>query len=244
MLNTDWIRKRPIAHRGLHDRAKGIIENTRTGFERAITRNYAIECDLQISGDGKAMVFHDPELDRLTDETGPVNGRTAEELQKIPLLHTSDRMQTLEELLVQVNGKVPLFLELKSLRDGSPRLMEACLKTLANYKGLFGLMSFDPRFLLAAKRYGVQVVLGAVAMPDTEKFWSRPPPGGETTAPMLDLIDPDFLSYHAQSLPTDFSESFRQAKKPVISWTIKSVEEARQAYKNSDQITFEGFLPP
>jgi len=44
---------------GLHEAGAGVIENTRSAFEAAVAGNYAIECDLQISADGEAMVHHD-----------------------------------------------------------------------------------------------------------------------------------------------------------------------------------------
>jgi len=48
---------RPIAHRGLHDRASGVIENSRSAFEAAIARGFTIECDVQISSDGVPVIF-------------------------------------------------------------------------------------------------------------------------------------------------------------------------------------------
>ena len=43
---------RPIAHRGLHDRQAGVIENSRSAFDAAIAGRFAIECDLQLTSDG------------------------------------------------------------------------------------------------------------------------------------------------------------------------------------------------
>ena len=64
-----WLIERPIAHRGLHDSANGVIENTLRAAEAAIAGGFAIECDIQLSADGEAIVFHDETLDRLTDAT-------------------------------------------------------------------------------------------------------------------------------------------------------------------------------
>src|SRR4051794_2404055 len=61
----DWLTARPIAHRGLHDKAKGVIENTVSAALAAVDAGYAIECDVQLTGDGEAVVFHDFTLDRL-----------------------------------------------------------------------------------------------------------------------------------------------------------------------------------
>jgi enamine deaminase RidA (YjgF/YER057c/UK114 family) len=47
-----WLIERPIAHRGLHDARRGIVENTASAFAAAISGDYAIECDLQLSADG------------------------------------------------------------------------------------------------------------------------------------------------------------------------------------------------
>ena len=53
----DWLTARPIAHRGLHDEARGIIENTLDAAQAAIARGFAIECDVQLSADGEAIVL-------------------------------------------------------------------------------------------------------------------------------------------------------------------------------------------
>ena len=64
----DWL-KRPIAHRGLHDEAKGIVENSASAIEASIAKDYAVEVDLQCAAHGVPVVFHDRTLDRLTAET-------------------------------------------------------------------------------------------------------------------------------------------------------------------------------
>jgi glycerophosphoryl diester phosphodiesterase len=76
----DWLIARPVAHRGLHDAAAGVIENTPTAFAAAVAGNYAIECDLQLSADGEAMVFHDDTLERLTEGSGRLAAMPAAEL--------------------------------------------------------------------------------------------------------------------------------------------------------------------
>src|SRR5436190_10793123 len=129
----DWLVARPIAHRGLHAKSKGIIENTAGAFEAAIKGNYAIECDVQLTADGEAIVFHDDELDRLTEAKGPLKALTATDLKKLKLNATSDRMQTLAELLEQVDRRTTLVIELKSLWDGDAALAKRALQVLENY---------------------------------------------------------------------------------------------------------------
>ena len=80
-----WLTARPIAHRGLHDAERGIVENTLAAAEAAIAGGFAIECDVQPSADGEAFVFHDGTLDRLTDMQGPLNEMSAETIRRARL---------------------------------------------------------------------------------------------------------------------------------------------------------------
>ncbi len=75
----------PIAHRGLHDRARGVVENSRAAAEAAIAAGYGIELDVQLTADGEAMVFHDDAMPRLTGEPGLVRDYTAAALGRIAL---------------------------------------------------------------------------------------------------------------------------------------------------------------
>ena len=62
-----------IAHRG---GAAEHPENSMIAFEHAVNLGYrCIETDVRATRDGVAMVFHDENLDRLTDHTGPLVAR-------------------------------------------------------------------------------------------------------------------------------------------------------------------------
>jgi glycerophosphoryl diester phosphodiesterase len=62
-----WLTARPIAHRGLHDKTTGIVENTLSAARAAIAGGYAIEVDVQPDADLEPVVFHDETLERLTE---------------------------------------------------------------------------------------------------------------------------------------------------------------------------------
>ena len=83
MRAPDWLTARPVAHRGLHDRARGIIENMPGAAQAAIDGNFGIECDIQLTADGEAMVHHDDALGRLTEGCGALLGMTAAELKAV-----------------------------------------------------------------------------------------------------------------------------------------------------------------
>src|SRR3989304_763460 len=97
MSGLDWLTARPIAHRGLHDASAGVIENTASAFNAAIAGGYGIETDLQISGDGEAMVHHDDAFGRLTEGTGALAGMTAAEIKTVHFKASTDRIRTLGE---------------------------------------------------------------------------------------------------------------------------------------------------
>ena len=239
-----WLVARPIAHRGLHDKARGIIENSRSAFAAAIAADYAIECDLQISGDGEAMVFHDEKLDRLTGQTGRVDQLSAEHLGQIQLSGSSDQPQTLRQMLEQVDDQVPLVVELKSHWDQSERLaMQAC-QVLRNYSGRFVLMSFDPVVVAAIAKFAPDIFRGGVAGVFRSAHWqelSQEQLNELRTGTAMNQTNPDFMSYSVNALSSPAAKKFRATGKPVICWTVRDEATAAKALKLCDQITFEGF---
>jgi glycerophosphoryl diester phosphodiesterase len=119
----EWLTARPVAHRGLHDAARGIIENMPGAAQAAISGNFSIECDIQLTADGEAMVHHDDALGRLTDGSGALLGMTAAQLKAVPFKGTPERMMSLGDLCALVQGRVPLVIEVKSHFDGDRKLV-------------------------------------------------------------------------------------------------------------------------
>src|SRR5215468_981681 len=142
MIN--WLTARPVAHRGLHDAANGIIENTASAFRAAIDAGFAIETDLQITADNEAVVHHDFALGRLTLGSRQLAAMTAAGLKEVPFKGTADRIMTFAEFLALVAGRTPLFIELKSRFDGDLRLVTRAAEVLKGYQGPAAVMSFDP----------------------------------------------------------------------------------------------------
>ena len=143
--SLDWLTARPIAHRGLHDAAAGLIENTAGAVRAAIAAGYGIEVDVQISADGEAMVHHDDVLGRLTEGEGRLDRLSAAELKRVPFRGSAERMMTLGDLCDLVAGRVTMLVELKSRFDGDERLPARVAEVLAGYRGPVAPMSFDPR---------------------------------------------------------------------------------------------------
>lgn len=241
---TDFITARPIAHRGLHDFAKGVVENTASAFAAAIARGYAIECDLQLTKDGEAVVFHDDHVERLTHGQGLVKDHTTAEMQQLTIRNSTDRVQTLAELLAQVNGQVPLVIELKSHWDGDERLARRAVELLTTYRGPYCLMSFDPDVIAAVRQIAPHIIRGIVAERATDSYYASLPLPRQTelrTFSHVTRTRPDFVSFYFEELPWAPISALRATGMPIITWTIRSPQQAVMAMRCSDQITFEGF---
>ncbi len=239
-----WLVERPIAHRGLH--GKGIVENTEGAFAAAIQHNYAIECDVQLTADGEAVVFHDDDLDRLAEAKGRVRALTAKALKGVPLKSTIDRMQTLAELLEQVDGRATLVIELKSHWDDDDTLVKRVLQVLEGYDGAYCLMSFDPYLLACLRELSPETVRGIVADRTTDPSYNALPLAKRYGMRMFEHLaqtQPHFVSYNWRELPFEPVTEIRALGHPVITWTVRSREEASRALRYSDQVTFEGYLP-
>ena len=142
-----WLVARPIAHRGLHDARHGVIENSLSAAKAAIAKHFAIECDVQLSGDGEAMVFHDYSLDRLTREKGPLDAHSAMTLSRYTLGASSDCIPRLSDFLAQVAQRTPVICEIKSRFDGDMRLAERTARCACEFGGPIALKSFDPAII-------------------------------------------------------------------------------------------------
>ena len=231
-----WIAGQRFAHRGLHDRASA--ENSPRAFAAAIARGMGIECDVQRSADGEAVVFHDWELDRLTGETGPVAKRSAAQLCAIPL-HDSggDTIPCLRDVLDQVAGRVPLLIEVKSRRD--MRVGALCLavrRALEGYRGDHAVMSFDPRVPRWFARQSPQTVRGLVVTEEGARTLS----GRVRRHMALWHGRPDFLAYDIRDLPSRFAQDQRARGLPLATWTVRSAELAQRAARLADAPIAEG----
>ena len=241
---------RPIAHRGLHDRSAGRIENSITAFEAAMARGYAIELDTQLSADGVPMAFHDARLDRLTDATGPVDGLTADALSRLPLRGGRDGIPRLAEVLDHVAGRVPLLIEIKD-RDGDMGpdvgpLERAVIAALDGYAGDVAVMSFNPHSVACFRDEAPHLPRGLVTAAFRARTW---PHLTEATRerlagiPDLDRVGAGFVSHEAEALDMPRIAEIKAAGLPVLCWTVRSAAQEAMVRRIADGVTFEGYLP-
>jgi glycerophosphoryl diester phosphodiesterase len=240
---------RPITHRGLHDVKDGRPENSVEAIKAAIDASYGIEIDLQLSKDGVAMVFHDYHLGRLTERSGPVAQRTAEELQSITLLGGEASIPTLDTVLDLVRGQVPILIEIKD-QDGEMgpnvgTLEKATADLLKDYSGDVAVMSFNPHAVIAFGEAAPAVPRGLVTSAFDTTDWAPLP--ARVCKQLRDIPDYDrcgatFISHEAPDLARPRVADLKAGGAAILCWTIKSAAQEAEARKVADNVTFEGYL--
>ena len=248
MPGLDWLTARPLAHRGLHDAAAGVIENTPAAVRAAIAGGYGMELDLQISADGEAMLHHDDALGRLTEGSGRLAALTASELKTVRFKASADRIITLGELCDLVAGRATLVLEMKSHFDGDRRLAARIAQVLAGYAGPVAVMSFDPDQIEVIRAIAPGLPRGIVAeYRYAHHEWDRFSPAAKRRMAYLlhaHRTRPHFVAYAVRDLPSIAPLLARLVfGLPLLAWTVRSEADRRCAARWASQMIFEGFQP-
>lgn len=243
-----WLIARPVAHRGLHDRARGIIENMPGAMHAAIAGNFAIEVDVQLTADGEAMVHHDDALGRLTEGEGALRAKTAAELMAVTFKDTSERMMSLGDLLALIDGRVGLVIEIKSHFDGDRQLVRRTAELLKAYRGPVAWMSFDPDQVQAMREIAPDITRGITAQRSyDEGEWltlTQSQRDGMLHLRHAFRTRPHFVSYWVRQLPAPAPWIARNLFGcALLTWTVRTPEQRAVSERYADQMTFEGFLP-
>ena len=241
----------PLAHRGYHDRRQGIIENSLSAFDAAITAGYGIEIDLQLSSDGVAMVFHDHNLDRLTAAKGPVQARTAADLTALTLTGGTDPIPTLTQVLTRIAGRAPLLIEVKdqslTMSDTDARLETATAAALATYQGPVAVMSYNPHAVAHLARLVPDIPRGLTTSAYDPTDW-HPMPAATCTRlraiPDYDRTESCFISHEAADLSRPRVADLKARGAAILCWTITSPDAESEARNFAHNITFEGYPAP
>jgi glycerophosphoryl diester phosphodiesterase len=247
MRAPSWLTARPVAHRGLHDISRGIVENMPGSVNAAIAGNFAIEVDIQLTADGEAMVHHDDDLGRLNDGNGALLTKTAAELKAVTFKNTAERMMSLSDLCALVAGRVPLVIEVKSHFDGDRRLVTRMAEVLSSYSGPAVGMSFDPDQVLALRELAPNLPRGIVAERTYRDGWDDLT--SEQRDSMLYLrhgfrTQPHFVAFWVNELPAPAPWIARNIFGcPLLTWTVRTPEQRAKAARYADQMIFEGFVP-
>jgi glycerophosphoryl diester phosphodiesterase len=247
VLHPDFLRL-PIAHRALHDASAGRPENSRAAVIAAIDAGYGIEIDVQPSAEGRAMVFHDSALDRLTTETGPIYGRPARALARIRLRGSDETIPTLTEILALVAGRVPLLVEIKD-QDGAlgpaiGALEAAVAADLQGYVGPVAVMSFNPHSVARMAKLSPGLPRGLTTCAFDRADWPEVPVeqlAALAEIPEYDRVGACFVSHQGNDLDRPRIAALRAAGAAILCWTIRSPKDEAVVRRKAHNITFEGY---
>ena len=241
---------RPIAHRGLHDVAAGVIENTTPAFQAAIAGGYGIECDVRSTADGVPIVFHDATLARLVDgQAGRLDSLEWGTIAKLTHRQGGAGITTLADLVALVNGAVPLLVELKTDWEAiNPTFLDGIAEIVSHYRGPLALMSFDPAAIrpfvskLPANPRGL--VSGSYATA-AQQWWPQALTAERARSlaalTQMEAVDASFCAYEINALPTPHTDALRARGIPVFAWTVRTPAERTHAATHADAIIFEHF---
>lgn len=237
-------RKKYFAHRGLHQEALGIPENSMTAFHKAVEAGYGIELDVQMTKDDIPVVFHDGNMERMCGVNAKTADYTYEELLQFRLKDSEETIPKLEDVLAMVNGQVPLIVEIKA----ESKKVSFCAKIddlLKDYQGEYCIESFHPMVLWWYRRNRNSVIRGQLASDFRLDNGDKSLPGFCMTHLLLNFFTaPDFIAYN-QRFPEETGRRICRGLygNPAAAWTIRSQEELERAKEKFDVFIFENFLP-
>lgn len=159
-----------IGHRGA---MAEITENTMASFLRAVDVGAAmVEFDVHLSADGKAVVIHDPTIDRVADESSPIRSGTVADLPWSALstvvLRGGHAIPTLDEVLDGVG--VPMLLEIKA-----PAAVEAVLAAVRGRDidwALSRIISFGTEALARVRELAPALPIAPITTTVDEEYWA------------------------------------------------------------------------
>ena len=141
-----------IAHRGVHDNAHGIFENTLAAFRLAQEVGcWGIEFDVRATADGILVVNHDDTLNRLWGYHVAIANLSFSELRSL-----EPRIPSLAEVVAEHSANMHLFIELKAPFQDEETLVQILqglspgkdYHVLALDSSIFSFLSLIPKHVL------------------------------------------------------------------------------------------------
>lgn len=219
-----------FAHRGLNTLAP---ENTMAAFREVVKHGIKwIETDVDILGDGTAIICHDTTLDRTTNRSGGYYDLQLSDLENIDAGSwfsadfAGERIPTLRELVDYMNETgLNANIEIKSNENGAAmtrQLIDSVLTELERLRGPEVIISCFNHVLLAelkrkAPRLPVACLYETCALYDDWKS-------------ILELVEADYIHPEDTGLTADKVAAFRKAGVGVNVWTVNDAARANQLF--------------
>ncbi len=226
-----------IAHRGLYN--KDVPENSLEAFRRALLKGYAIELDVRMTKDEKIVVFHDSNTKRMTGIDKNVEESTYLELQELNLGDSKEKICLLEDVLLCVQGKVYLDIEIKNTKK-IKLIVKKLVAILDGYTGLYSLKSFNPLIVRFYKKLRPDSICGVLCC-HFKSVFPKVMRNVLTNCQYFFLYKPDFVAYKLTDYNKKIEFKLKQYGVPVMLWTIRNLDDLDQALGLSNYIIFDSF---
>lgn len=235
------------AHRGLHNAAEGIPENSMAAFRLAAEAGYGIELDVHLTRDGRLAVIHDTSLLRTAGADVKITDLTVDELKQYRLEGTDEQIPLLEEVLPLFEERAPVIVELKA--DGNDAaLAAAACEVLDDFRLNFCIESFHPGVIRWLRKHRPAICRGQLS----QNFLLKG--NGTGRGRLADFVMthcltsfltyPDFIAYHhghRNRLSLKVARHVWGVQE--FSWTLRSPEEMEVCEREGSLSIFEGFRP-
>lgn len=228
-----WLTAGPVAHRGNWTAGPERPENSLAAFASAADGSLAIELDVQLTSDGVVVVLHDDDLGRMTGQPGLVADSSLAQVKARPLLGGREQVPTLSEVLALIDGRVPVFIEIKDPPKVGP-LEDAVARELADYRGQVAVMSFNPFSLQRMASVTPQVTRGQLSgdFEGEDLAWYE-------VLLLRNLLmnwasKPDFVALELDVVPSVTTTVQDWWGRPLLCWTVEDSEDAELAARHCD----------
>ena len=237
-----WVRRWYYAHRGLFTRDQKVPENSLPAFGAAAKAGYGIELDIALTADRQLVVFHDNSLDRMCGSPKKIWEVPYVEASGLRLAGTDEKIPRFSDVLAQVNGRVPIIVEIKS----SPFRRELCeiaARMLDGYTGPYCIESFDPLVVAWFRRNRPSVLRGQLASRGSGRKLANRLEWFILRYLLLNaLARPQFIAYRVDDAQNLAFRLCRRLGALTVAWTIrddKGWEDGKRLFDTSIFETWE-----
>jgi glycerophosphoryl diester phosphodiesterase len=205
---------RGVGHRGYPVKYP---ENTLSSFQAAIELGYThIELDVHLTKDGVPVVMHDYRIDRLTDGIGEIRTYTFKELQNFTVSNT-ERIPTLEEVLLLAKNKVIVSIELKNTKL-YPSIEEQVLHVIKKTDMLeqVYIISFDHQSLATLRKISKEIKIGPLVNKLNRSHFR-----------LINKLDAQYIAVKQDSIKEKYINKCKEVGVQLVVWTVNCEERMR-----------------
>ena len=234
-----------LAHRGLFNN-KDIPENSLSAFKKAVENGYGMELDVQLTTDGKLVVFHDASLLRICGVDKILTECSYDELLKYNLLNTNEKIPLFTDVLDVLKPDTPLIIEIKP-EGPFIETTKKVVELMKTYDRTYSMESFNPDVVEYLRKNNPEIIRGQLS----ENYFNEEEGNLSNfkkfvlTYLLLNFITrPDYIAYDIKNMN---NLSFRLISKlfngECVAWTVKSEEDLKKANEYYQCIIFDSFIP-